>query len=78
MTRLTMGEDLTTDYGYQNVQSAVNNAPRGATVFLLVRHPVYGWVSWVEPKQETTWWHGKDTRTLGFYPKQLEETSVFC
>ena len=32
--RLTVGEDMTTDYGYRYAQSAVNNAPRDNTMFL--------------------------------------------
>ena len=32
--RLTVREDMTTDYGYRYAQSAVNNAPRNNTIFL--------------------------------------------
>ena len=42
VTRLTMREDMTTDYGYRYAQSAVNNAPRNNTIFLWCAIPCTG------------------------------------
>ena len=37
VTRLTMREDMTTDYGYRYAQSAVNNAPNQKTFYFCGR-----------------------------------------
>ena len=46
VTRLTMREDMITDYGYKYAQSAVNNAPRDNTVFLWSAIPCKGGSPW--------------------------------
>ena len=63
---------LITDLNMFNLQ--LTTPPRRRYCVFIARHPVYGWVSLAEPKQDITWLHGKDTRTLGFVPKTLGET----
>ena len=46
VTRLTMREDITTDYGYRYAQSAFNNAPRANTICLWSAIPCTGGSPW--------------------------------
>ena len=67
VTRLTMREDMTSDVGCKCVQSAVNTAPKGATVLLWSAIPCTGGSPW----------HNFNKRLLGGMERIQEHWALF-